>query len=64
MGALIGKIFKSKINGKVFRVEELHGHDHPYYKVRALPSGELLTVDKRLFEEMCLSNLEQIGEEK
>ena len=63
MGALIGKTFKSKINGKMFRVIELHEevnrNKYSYdYKVVELASGKILTVDKRLFEEMCLTNLE------
>ena len=63
MGALIGKTFKSKINGKMFRVIELHKeanrNKYSYdYKVVELASGQLITVDKRVFEEMCLTNLE------
>ena len=63
MGTLIGKTFRSKINGKMFRVIELHEeanrNKHSYdYKVVELASGKILTVDKRLFEEMCLTNLE------
>ena len=63
MGALIGKTFRSKINGKMFRVIELHeeanGNKYSYdYKVVELASGQLITVDKRVFEEMCLTNLE------
>ena len=63
MGTLIGKTFKSKINGKMFRVIELHEeanrNKYSYdYKVVELASGKVVTVDKRVFEEMCLTNLE------
>ena len=64
---MVGKTFKSKINGKVFKVEGLHTENvirdirfSQCYKVRELASGKLLTVDKRVFEEMCLANLEII----
>ena len=64
MGALIGKTFKSKINGKMFRVIELHKEVNGNkkcsydYKVVELASGKIITVDERVFEEMCLTNLE------
>ena len=56
---LIGKTFKSKINGKMFRVIGLHEESRSKdYKVVELASGQMITVDKRVFEEMCLTNLE------
>ena len=32
------------------------------YKVVELASGKIITVDKRVFEEMCLTNLELMEE--
>ena len=63
MKELIGSTFKSKINGMCFRVIELRtDNKQQYYVIEALSNGKLLRADKRVFEEMCLSNLELIGE--
>lgn len=63
METLIGKKFKSKINGKTFKVIELHTEGKSQdYKICELASGQMITADKRVFEEMCLTNLELIGE--
>lgn len=57
----IGKKFKSKINGMCFRVIELRtDNKQQYYVIEALSNGNLLRADKRVFEEMCLANLEEI----
>lgn len=65
MGTLIGKKFKSKINGKVFEVIELHTEaNQQNYKIRELASGQLITANKRVFEEMCLTNLDEIQEKR
>lgn len=62
---LIGKTFKSKINGKIFDVIELcTENNRQHYKIVEIESGKILTADKRLFEEMCLANLEMVEEKE
>ena len=58
---LIGKQFKSKINGCMFRVIELRQDNRQqYYVIKALSNGQLCHADKRVFEEMVLANLDEI----
>lgn len=57
----IEKTFKSKINGICFRVIELRtDNKQQYYVVEALSNGKLIQANKRVFEEMCLTNLIEI----
>lgn len=63
MDNLIGKKFRSKINGKVFLVVELKTEgNYQFYSVREMASGQLVFPHKRTFEEMCLTYLEEIEE--
>lgn len=58
---MVGKTFRSKINGKVFQVVDLFKDgDFWCYKILDVATGDTLTATKRVFEEMCLANLEII----
>ena len=57
---MIGKKFRSKINGKVFLVEDLKTEGkYQSYIVRELASGQVVYPHKRTFEEMCKTYLEE-----
>ena len=60
---LVGKTVKSKINGKVFHIDETYtDNGHKYYKVREISTGKILPVHGRLLDEMCMTYLEIVKE--
>lgn len=61
---MVGKTLKSKINGKLFVVEELFtesGRQH--YKIRDLAGGGLFCWGKEWFEKGLMQNLEIVNAE-
>ena len=58
---MVGKTFKSKINGIVFKVVEsfVDGYAE-YYKVREVATGRTVLADKLWFENGIMQNLEEV----
>ena len=61
---MVGKTLKSKINGKLFFVEELFTEDdRQFYNIRDLTSGGLYCWGKEWFEKGLMQNLEIVNAE-
>ena len=62
---MVGKTFRSRIDGKKFLVEGLvTDNKQQRYIVKEMKTGKRIYSQKRTFEEMCKENLVLIKENK
>jgi hypothetical protein len=58
---MIGKLFKSKIDGKIFKVLDLKSENNKeYYVLQEIKTGYQTTIGKGWFENGIMWNLEEV----